>query len=273
MAAITGAEARAAETTSHSQWMQTKIVSKEGGSRAQELPLGPPRAQDQGAKKNPMWELSIHKLCLSICVGESRDTLKGQPNCQSSSQTTSVFSKARYTVRSFAIRRNEKVAFHYTVSRTKAEVILEKDLKVQGYEIWENNFSDTVNFTFGIQDHIGLHIKYNQSIVIYVLLGRPGFSLTEENLRTGCTEAKHRISGEEARRWFQWKYNGVILPGKQILSKRPNKEFSEMQRETVALRVLPSGCWRQLQRFLKVESQKLQTPLTPQGSVPFAFGT
>jgi len=43
---------------------------------------------------------------------------------------TPVFSKARYTVRSFGIRRNEKIAVHCTVRGAKAEEILERGLKV-----------------------------------------------------------------------------------------------------------------------------------------------
>ncbi len=37
---------------------------------------------------------------------------------------------ARYTVRSFGIRRNERIAVHCTVRGAKAEEILEKGLKV-----------------------------------------------------------------------------------------------------------------------------------------------
>lgn len=43
---------------------------------------------------------------------------------------TPVFSKARYTVRSFGIRRNEKIAVHCTVRGPKAEQIIERGLKV-----------------------------------------------------------------------------------------------------------------------------------------------
>ena len=44
---------------------------------------------------------------------------------------TFVFSvTARYTVRSFGIRRNEKIAVHCTVRGPKAEEILERGLKV-----------------------------------------------------------------------------------------------------------------------------------------------
>ena len=41
-----------------------------------------------------------------------------------------VLSKARYTVRSFGIRRNEKIAVHATVRGPKAEEIIDRGLKV-----------------------------------------------------------------------------------------------------------------------------------------------
>ena len=56
-------------------------------------------------------------------------------------------------------------------------------LQVREYELKKNNFSDTGNFGFGIQEHIDLGIKYDPSIGIYgmdfyVVLSRPGNNLT-----------------------------------------------------------------------------------------------
>lgn len=45
---------------------------------------------------------------------------------------------ARYTVRSFGIRRNEKIAVHCTVRGAKAEEILEKGLKVSLFGVFIN---------------------------------------------------------------------------------------------------------------------------------------
>ncbi|XP_005353517.1 60S ribosomal protein L11-like [Microtus ochrogaster] len=176
-------------------------------------------SQDQGEKENPKRELHIRKLCLSICVGEGGDRLtRAAKVLEQLTGQTPVFSKAKYTVRSFGIRRKEKIAVHCTVRGAKAEEIPEKGLKVREDELRKNNISDE-NFGFGIPEHIDLGINYDPSTGIYgldfyVVLGRPGFSIADKKHRTGCIGAKHRISKEEAMCWFQQKYDGIILPGK-----------------------------------------------------------
>ncbi|KZP24423.1 ribosomal protein L5 [Athelia psychrophila] len=63
-----------------------------------------------------------------------------------------VTSEARYTVHSFSIRRNEKIAVHITICGPKAEKILGRELKAKEYEL--RNFLETGNFGFCVQKHI-----------------------------------------------------------------------------------------------------------------------
>jgi len=57
-----------------------------------------------------------------------------------------VFGRARYTVRTFGIRRNEKISCSVTVRGDKAMQLIEAGLKVKEYELLRKNFSDGGNF-------------------------------------------------------------------------------------------------------------------------------
>merc|ERR1711981_329240 len=67
-------------------------------------------------KQNVMKDIRIAKLCVNICVGESGDRLtRAAKVLEQLTGQSPVFSKARFTVRSFGIRRNEKIACRVTV--------------------------------------------------------------------------------------------------------------------------------------------------------------
>merc|ERR1712224_882195 len=156
---------------------------------------GRPRNQD-----NPMRAVICDKLIINIAVGESGDRLtKAVRVLQQLSDQTPVENVARYTVRTFGIRRNEKIATHVTVRGKKAMDLIEKGLKITDYEISAKHFSDSGNFGFGVNEHIDLGLKYDPSTGIYGMdfydvLRRAGFRTSKKKRKRGRIGVSHLVT-------------------------------------------------------------------------------
>ncbi|MEO1915263.1 MAG: 50S ribosomal protein L5 [Myxococcales bacterium] len=162
-------------------------------------------------------DIRVSKLVLNICTGESGDRLqKAAKVLEQLTGQQPIFGKARYTVRQWSIRRNEKISCCVTIRGEKALQLLEAGLKVKEYELLKKNFSNTGNFGFGITEHIDLGIKYDPSTGIYgmdfyVVLDRPGYRVSKRRKCQSRVGIQHKVTKEDAMKWFQTKFEGVLL--------------------------------------------------------------
>jgi large subunit ribosomal protein L11e len=51
---------------------------------------------------------------------------------------------------------------------------------------------------------------------IYVVLGRPGFRVARRRRKKNRVGVKHRVTKQEAIKWFQEKYEGIVRSGGKL---------------------------------------------------------
>ena len=174
---------------------------------------------EKSSKKseNLMRKVKIEKLILNISVGASGDKLtKAIKVLKDLTGQEPVTSKAKYTIRSFGIKRNEEIGCHVTVRGDKALELLKLGLKVKDNELKKGCFSSTGNFGFGISEHIDLGIKYDPNTGIYgmdffTVLARKGKRVSRRKRQNSRIGNFQQVTKEDAQKWFTEKLGGTLV--------------------------------------------------------------
>ena len=168
-------------------------------------------------KDNAMRNIEIDKIVINCCVGEPGDKLtKAAKVLKDLSNQEPVLNQAKITIRSFSIRRGDKIATHVTIRGDRAKDILERGLKVKEFQLNKNAFNENGTFGFGIQEHIDLGLRYDPYTGIFgmdffVVLKKPGMRVARRKHAKSRIGNKQKISKEEAQNWFKTTYDGTLI--------------------------------------------------------------
>jgi len=169
-----------------------------------EAPYVPP-SRTRTPRIRTMRDLVIGKVVVNITVGESGEPLnRAMTILENLTDQKPVQRRAKQTIRTWGIRRNEPIACMVTLRRDKAEDFLKKTFPAVRNRINPRSFDRQGNFAFGIREHIdipGQRYDPNLGIVgmdIMATVERPGYRVTRRRRAKSRMSHSHKVTREES---------------------------------------------------------------------------
>jgi large subunit ribosomal protein L5 len=169
-----------------------------------EEPYIPP-SKTRAPRIRTMRDIVIGKVVVNITVGESGEPLnRAMTLLENLTEQKPVQRRAKQTIRTWGIRRNEPIACMVTLRREKAENFLKKTFPAIGNRINPRSFDRQGNFAFGISEHIdipGQRYDPNLGIIgmdIMATVERPGYRVTRKRRAKSRMSQSHRVTREES---------------------------------------------------------------------------
>jgi len=164
-----------------------------------------PPSKTRTPRVRSMRDLVIGKVVVNITVGASGEPLnRAMMILESLTDQKPVMRRAKQTIRTWGIRRNEPISCMVTLRREKAEALLKKTFPAVSNRINPRSFDRQGNFAFGIREHIdipGQRYDPNLGIVgmdIMATVERPGYRVARKRRAKSKISHSHRVTREES---------------------------------------------------------------------------
>lgn len=164
-----------------------------------------PPSRTRTPRIRSMRDLVIGKVVVNITVGESGEPLnRAMTILESLTDQKPVMRRAKQTIRTWGIRKNEPISCMVTLRREKAEALLKKTFPAVNNRINPRSFDRQGNFAFGIREHIdipGQRYDPNLGIVgmdIMATVERPGYRVARKRRAKSKISHSHRVTREES---------------------------------------------------------------------------
>ena len=156
-------------------------------------------------ERNVMQKTRIDKVVLNIGVGSSGEELgRAEKLLRKLTNRTPVRTISKHKIPAWNLRKNEAIGTKVTLRGGEAVEILKRGLYAKDNILGTNNFDESGNVAFGVQEYIDIKdIKYDPEIGIYglnfnVTLEKPGYRVKRRRLNPAKIPAKHIVTKDEA---------------------------------------------------------------------------
>ena len=164
-----------------------------------------PPSRTRTPRIRSMRDLVIGKVVVNITVGASGEPLdRAMTILENLTEQKPVLRRAKQTIRTWGIRKNEPIACMVTLRRERAEALLKKTFPAVRNRINPRSFDLHGNFAFGISEHIdipGQRYDPNLGIVgmdIMATVERPGYRVARKRRAKSKVSQSHRVTREES---------------------------------------------------------------------------
>jgi large subunit ribosomal protein L5 len=168
-----------------------------------------------------MREPKIGKVVINITTGQSGEPLdRAMTILENLTGQRPCTRRAKQTIRTFGIRRNEPISCMVTLRGERAEAVLRKAFQAVGNAINQRSFDRDGNFAFGIKEHIDIPgQRYNPSLGItgmdvMVTVERPGYRVARRKRGRGRVGRSQRVTRDESIEFIKSHFGVEVgLPG------------------------------------------------------------
>lgn len=175
---------------------------------------------DEGAARtDPMRKPGVGKVVVNISTGQSGEPLnRAMTILEKLTGQRPCIRRARRTIRTFGISKNEPMACMVTLRGERAEAFLERALDAVGNRVSPRSFDRHGNFAFGIGEHIDIPgTRYDPSLGIVgmdvmVSVERPGYRVARRRRARSKVGSGHRVTRDEAMEFIKNRFGTEVGP-------------------------------------------------------------
>ena len=171
---------------------------------SEETPAVEPRRRE-APRTHSMRDLKIGKVVVNITTGQSGEPLeRAMTILENLTGQRPCTRRAKQTIRTFGIRKNEPISCMVTLRGERAEELLRKGLAAVRNRINSHSFDRVGNFAFGIREHIDIPgQRYDPSLGIIGMdvmatVERPGYRVAKRRRAKSKVGMGHRVTREES---------------------------------------------------------------------------